>query len=129
MIDELEDLVAAFPGEPGRTRCFAHIINLIVKSVIKQFDVPKAKKGEVLGDALEELIVSAGDIELEECVTRESANEDDDLEDDNEEGWVDERAKMSEEDQVKLNEDVQPVRLVLVKVHVLLIGIDVGLVD
>jgi hypothetical protein len=129
MIDELEDLVAAFPGEPGRTRCFAHIINLIAKSVIKQFDIPKAKKGEVLDDALEELIALAGDIELEERVTRESANEDDDLEDDNEEGWVDERAKMSEEDQGKLNEDVQPVRLVLVKVRALLIGIDVGLVD
>jgi hypothetical protein len=84
-----------------------HIINLIAKSVIKQFDVPKAKKGEVLDDALEELIALAGDIELEERVTRESANEDDDLEDDHEEGWVDEQAKMSKEDQVKLNEDVR----------------------
>jgi hypothetical protein len=107
MIDELEDLVATFPGKPGRTRCFVHIINLIAKSVIKQFDVPKAKKGEVLDDALEELIALAGDIELEERVTRESANEDDDLEDDHEEGWVDEQAKMSKEDQVKLNEDVR----------------------
>ena len=78
--------MAAFPGERGRTQCFVHIINLITKSVIKQFDVPKAKKGEVLDDALEELIALAGDIELEECVMRESANEDDDLEDDNKEG-------------------------------------------
>ncbi|KAF8232757.1 hypothetical protein L208DRAFT_1270462, partial [Tricholoma matsutake] len=89
---------------------------LIAKSVIKQFDIPKAKTGEVLDDALEELIALANEIEVEERLTRESANEDDDLEDDNEEGWIDEQAKLSKEDQEKLNEDVQPVRLVLVKI-------------
>ena len=36
---------------------------------------------------------------------------------------------MTKEDQVKLNQDVQLVQLVLVKVCALLIGINVGLVD
>jgi hypothetical protein len=130
MIEELEELVAAFPGEPGRTRCFAHILNLIAKSIIKQFDVPKAKKGEVMDDALKELITLAGNIELEERLTREGETDDDDdnIEDDNEEGWIDERENMSREDQDKLNEDVQPVRLVLVKVRALLIGINISLI-
>jgi hypothetical protein len=65
MIDELADLVAAFAGDASRTRCFTHIINLIAKSVIKQFDVPKTKAGEVLDDGLKELIVLAGEIEIE----------------------------------------------------------------
>lgn len=127
MIEELEQLLAVFPGEAGWTRCLAHIINLIAKSVIKQFDIPKAKTGEVLDDALEELIALANEIEVEERLTRESANEDDDLEDDNEEGWIDEQAKLSKEDQEKLNKDVQLVRLVLVKISVLLV--DVGFID
>lgn len=95
--------------------------------MIKQFDIPKAKTGEVLDDALEELIALANEIEVEERLTRESANEDDDLEDDNEEGWIDEQAKLSKEDQEKLNKDVQLVRLVLVKISVLLV--DVGFID
>jgi hypothetical protein len=124
MIEELQDLIAAFPGEAGRTRCFTHIINLIAKSVIKQFDIPK-KAGDEPDDALTELIVLAGDIEDEEQVTRDGVNEDDELDDNNDDGWINEEVGMSEEDWEKLNKDVQPVRLVLVKVSVLItVGID-----
>jgi hypothetical protein len=62
MIEELQDLVAALPGEAGQTCCFTHIINLIAKSVIKQFDIPK-KAGDEPDDVLTELIALAGDIE------------------------------------------------------------------
>jgi hypothetical protein len=116
MVEELGDLIAAFPGEANRTRCFAHIINLIAKSVIKQFDVPKATAGDIWDDDVEELIGLAGEIELEELVTRASTNEDDENEDDNVEDWQDERFAMTEEVLQKLNDDVQPVRRVLVKV-------------
>jgi hypothetical protein len=44
MVEELGYLVAAFDGEASQTRCFVHIINLIAKSMIKQFDTPKAKE-------------------------------------------------------------------------------------
>jgi hypothetical protein len=118
MIEELKDLVAAFAGEASRTRCFAHIINLIAKSVIKQFDVPKAKAGEVMDDAIKELTALAGDIETEERVTRDTANEDDEVEDDNVEDWVDELMTMSKDEKQELDNDIQPVRRVLVKVSV-----------
>jgi hypothetical protein len=55
MIDELCALLAAFPGAENQTCCFAHIINLIAKTVIQQFDIPKAREGEVVDEALKEL--------------------------------------------------------------------------
>jgi hypothetical protein len=116
MIEELGDLVDAFPGEANRTRCFAHIINLIAKSVIKQFDIPKARAGDILDGGVEELSALARDIELEEWVTRASVSENDENDDDNFEDWEDERLGLSKELLQKLDDDVQPVRQVLVKV-------------
>ena len=84
MIEELADLIATFPGEANRARCFVHIISLIAKSVIKQFDVPKAQASEVLDQGVEELMALAGEIKLEEEGMRASKNEDDEnKEDDN----------------------------------------------
>jgi hypothetical protein len=121
MIDELCTLLEAFPGAENRTRCFAHIINLIAKTVIQQFDVPKAREGEIVDEALKELRALAGDIDIEELLMKASAakdedDDDDDDDDDNEEGWVDERGEMSEFEAEELAVDVQPVRTMLVKV-------------
>ncbi|TDL17969.1 hypothetical protein BD410DRAFT_698447, partial [Rickenella mellea] len=41
MTTELTDLINSFPGDANRTCCFAHILNLVAKSIIRQFDVPK----------------------------------------------------------------------------------------
>ncbi|KAG1768274.1 hypothetical protein EV702DRAFT_926550, partial [Suillus placidus] len=38
MIDELADMVAHFGSKNTHTRCFLHIINLVAKSLICQFD-------------------------------------------------------------------------------------------
>ncbi|RDX40980.1 hypothetical protein OH76DRAFT_1300621, partial [Lentinus brumalis] len=38
MVEHLGTLVPAFQGDFHRTRCFAHIINLVVKSLLRQFD-------------------------------------------------------------------------------------------
>jgi hypothetical protein len=71
MVEELKDLLEIFPGESNRTWCFNHIVNLIVKSVIQQFDIPKAKGNESFDDVLWELMVSAEDLDKEELATRE----------------------------------------------------------
>ena len=114
MIDALADLVIAFPGAANQTRCFTHILNLVVKVILCQFDVPKSKKGEVLDVASQALVDFAGDIEMEEAVMDERENDDDD--DDGEEGWVDPCDKMLQDKQDDLDLSMQPVRLVLVKV-------------
>jgi hypothetical protein len=65
--------------------------------------------------ATRELLKLAGDIDLEERITV-SAGDDDEVADDEEEGWVDEHEDMTEEDLKELAASVQPVRLLLTKV-------------
>jgi hypothetical protein len=43
MIQELGNVLDRYPGEEARVRCFCHVINLVVKSIISQFDVPSKK--------------------------------------------------------------------------------------
>ena len=70
MIDELADLLNDFPGESNRTRCFGYIFNLVAKSTIKQFDVPKAQ-ADVLNHAAKELAALAFDLDIEEQIARD----------------------------------------------------------
>jgi anaerobic ribonucleoside-triphosphate reductase len=77
----------------------------------------KAQQNQALDDSLQELQVLAADINLEERATRVGVEiGSDDNEDDNMDGWIDERERMSAEDVTKLDESVQPVRFMLVKV-------------
>ena len=121
MIDELADLLDDFPGEANRTRCFTHILNLVAKSIIKQFDVPKAQANEVLDDAAKELAALAIDLDIEERISREGqsdeneGNDDHDNEDDSLDGWADVRDELSDEERKALDISLKPVRLVLVK--------------
>lgn len=38
LVDELEDLLDGFQGSVSRIRCFAHILNLVVKVSISEID-------------------------------------------------------------------------------------------
>ena len=40
MIDELGSMLDDFPGAENQTCCFLHIINLVAKSVLRQFESP-----------------------------------------------------------------------------------------
>jgi len=115
MIDELADLLDDFPGESNRTRCFTHILNLVAKSIIKQFDVPKAQADEVLDDAAKELAALAIDLDDEEQISHEGEGNEDENEDDSVEGWTDVRKQLSDEEREALDMSLQPVCLVLVK--------------
>lgn len=113
MIDRLAELIVVFPGAANRTRCFTHILNLVVKVILRQFDVPKSgARNDASSKALLEL---AEDIEAEEAAMDERADDDDD--DEGVDEWVDDpRIGMSQEDEDELELTLQPVRLVLVKV-------------
>jgi len=117
MIEELESLLEDFPGAPNRARCFTHILNLVVKSILKQFDLPLAKKDDIADEVTMELMRLAGDIEEEEEVTiRDNEVADDEIEVDSTEGWVDERLQMSREELDNLDDAVRPIRFLLTKV-------------
>ena len=68
MIKELTDLIDNFPGPANQTWCFAHILKLVVKSIIRQFDLPDAKSSKSLDDKSKELLSLSGNVEVEEDI-------------------------------------------------------------
>jgi hypothetical protein len=45
MVEHLAAIILDFPGDANRARCLAHIVNLVVKIILRQFDMSK-KKGK-----------------------------------------------------------------------------------
>jgi hypothetical protein len=117
MLRELQWMLFDFPGPANRARCFTHILNLVMKSIMRQFDVPKAKKNNI-DEVTKELFKLAGEIEEEEDaeIRENGADGDDEDGPDNFEGWIDERSTMSEEALKELDKSLQPVRFLLTKV-------------
>jgi hypothetical protein len=113
MIRELETLAPAFDGFASHTRCFLHIVNLVAKSLLRQFD---AKKVTVENDA--ELTEWVNDLTEEENAARIRGEDDDNAtgDKDNDDGWVDEMNELSENEKLELERSIRPVKLALVKV-------------
>ena len=115
MISELVELIHGFLGDANRMRCFMHILNLVAKSILRQFDLPKGQTSDVLKVAEDGLALLGA--QLEEYENEDwGDNTDDDVEDDDIEGWCDEHEEMSAEERDELEESIRPVKLVLVKV-------------
>jgi len=120
MIDELAGQLEEFPGAPNCARCFTHVLNLMVKSIMHQFDVPK-KRWDVMDETTHDLFKLAGNIEeekLEMQIEQEDSQEEPEEGPrlDNDEGWVDEQVGMAEEDMNELEDSVRPIQFVLTKV-------------
>lgn len=120
MIAHLADLLAEFPGEANRTRCFTHILNLVARSIMRQFDAPKTSTtsarsdwdegGGNLADALADLereLEDEDDVEMGDVGDGEGIDGED---------LPDGREGMSEEEIKELEESVKPVRRILTKV-------------
>ena len=121
MIDELALHLDEYLGSPSHAQCFAHILNLVVKSMMRQFDVPLKKQGNVVDEVSHESHDLAGDTELEELPTHEEreGNEDEDNVGSNTEDWIDKWVEMLEEDVRVLDESVKPIHFLLTKVSCL----------
>ncbi len=120
MVEEMGRLLPFFEGQYHRVRCFAHIVNLSAKSMLRQFDAKKAT--EVEGEADEDVraLLELAETMAEEdaaalAARREEDGEDAPFEDDEE--WVDEIETLSAEERAEFLESVVPVKLVLVKVR------------
>ena len=132
MVRTLAKIIVHFPGAANRVRCQAHIVNLVVQIILRQFDAPKKKgkgkkgKGHFDGEDIEE----EDDGEGEGGDGEDSDGEDDDdgddgvVQDDNgnngdddgvEDAVEDVEAAMAEELK-KAAEHVKPVQNVLSKV-------------
>jgi hypothetical protein len=133
MVDSLAKIIAGFPGEANRSRCLAHIVNLVVKIILRQFDVTKKKvKKNIPGDPVtdsngdedqRDMISSEENAvdEMERVLDKEEKEMDDGDEDDDEDGETLERdveilEEALEEEVKEVLKLVKPVRQVLYKV-------------
>jgi hypothetical protein len=113
IIEAMEGLLTGFADQASRTRCFAHIINLVAKMVMHQFDTPKQQADVTLSAVESEL----RDLEKDDLDTEDMRDgADDNGGCDNQEGWVDERETMLERKRERLEASVKPMQLVLTKV-------------
>jgi hypothetical protein len=128
MIEHLAVLLDTFPGAPNQTRCFAHILNLVAKSVLRQFEAPKKKNpmdGKEVNAGVEE-VEGNGDDNVDNAACESGTVDgdesddiddvDDDIVDDDEDGLPDELEELSEEELSSVKASVKPVRDVLTKV-------------
>lgn len=145
MIEHLEMLLDNFPGATNQTCCFLHVLNLMVKSILKQFDLLKSKKSKkklatmmertkkmmdlmimIMGlvatdddennQGTEELLKLAGNFDIEGELMADIEEED------SVEGWIDEHDKMTENELKNLLASIMPVRLLLTKIRILQIN-------
>jgi hypothetical protein len=128
MVEHLSNIVDEFPGPANQTRCFSHIINLVARSILRQFDAPKKTKrndddddSEHLDDAVNVLAGLTQELELNKSVLEDDeAESEDEIEDEltnNNEADEDGREGMSDDEVLELEASLTPVRLMLAKVN------------
>jgi hypothetical protein len=126
MVESLATIMSHFSGEANRARCLAHIVNLVAKIILRQFDASKNKNKnkkvppnvvdneEIVVDkvAVDEVVVV--EVEVDKVVVDENAEESDDFDDerdrvmDKEEKEMDEGGDdEDEEDGQKLLQDAE----------------------
>src|SRR6266545_460372 len=118
MIKHLSTLIENFPGAANQTRCFTHILNLVAKSILRQFDVAKKTADDPpdLNEAFDTLALLAEELEDSGIPADNEVEDDGDGADNDDDGLSDERGGMSEEDVAELEQSLIPVRLMLTKV-------------
>lgn len=132
MIEEMEEMIASFRGGRARSRCFCHIINLVAKMVLRQFEPPKRKKKkgthqpedeegseppDELSEWENELREMMDDLDFDE--EDETAPGADDLD-----GFYDVRNDLDAANRATLEVEVRPVKMMLLKVSVACISLD-----
>jgi hypothetical protein len=120
MVDTLGRVLDNYPGDPNQAHCVNHVIVLVVKCLVHQFDVSKGDADTALDKVEKEWRELAEGIDVEEILAKcrqEPMNGEDDN-DDNGDGNEME-VELSVEDHAELEASTQPIRLVLVKVRTL----------
>ena len=123
MIENLATIMSHFSGEANRARCLAHIVNLVAKIILRQFEVSKNRKKkknlpkEVNNDDNDKIVdteVVVDKVEVEKVIVDEEAEETDDFEDERDRVLDKEEKEMDgggddeddDEDSQKLLQDV-----------------------
>ena len=82
MIKALGHMLDDYPGDPNHAHCFNHVIALVAKWLVCQFDATKAGANPALDEAEEQLRTLAEGIDIEELLAKGMQNKGEDDEDD-----------------------------------------------
>lgn len=102
MIEELANELPMFLGSQAHVRCFAHVVNLTAKGVLRPFEPKNAQAGDA---EVEELRAQLKDLE-----------ENGVLDADDNDGFVDVIEEMTDEEREEWEASVEPIRTALTKV-------------
>jgi hypothetical protein len=103
MIEYLSSILDDFPGPANQTCCFVHTVNLIVKSILKPFDVRKQRDFRAFNDAAHALADLIDKHDPEQAVQDDEEKEDNEGEDEDEDN--------------EFNACLEPIWSMLLKVH------------
>ncbi|KAF8550526.1 hypothetical protein OG21DRAFT_397980 [Imleria badia] len=127
MVNKLSDRIPSFGGATSHTWCFLHVVNLVAKSFIHQFDVSKKEADAALNgggprEAAEALAELSAEVENEDGMASgeiEQRNPDGDgeTEIDNDDGWTDEVGLMGEDEREEFTLTILPIKLALAKIR------------
>jgi hypothetical protein len=131
MVESLAMVMSHFSGEANRARCLAHIVNLVAKIILRQFDMPRKKKTADVPDDIPEDIgdtvtsdeeTDKYDDEMKRVLDKEEKEMDEGEEDDDDQNPttlardIEIIEKAMEDEIERVGKDVKPVRHVLYKV-------------
>ena len=116
MLREMEKRLPKYSSK-NHVRCFLHIVNLIAKALVNQFDVREGPGDDQELDDLEDASDDSDSDEEEGGTVTYSEDEDEDLDDDDPNDSVDARPFLSQEEQRNLTKSLRPVKLLLTKVR------------
>ncbi|KAG1878535.1 hypothetical protein C8R48DRAFT_559224, partial [Suillus tomentosus] len=54
MVEKLAEMLLSFPRAPNHTRCFLHMVNLVAKLLISEFDMTKKDVNQALEEEISE---------------------------------------------------------------------------
>jgi hypothetical protein len=105
MLQKLDGLLSGF-SSLNCTRCFAHILNLVAKALLKQFDVKSEDSDKNdLNEDERSLLEMAANIETEELTTEHNNNSNLEGDKDNSE-WVDHIEALTPQERKNLDESI-----------------------
>lgn len=119
MITHMASILPGFDGQLSRIRCFAHVLTLVAKCLIREFDATAGKEPDEAAIDEAELRGLAENQDAEEFVTQmenEAELDEDEAKKDDPDDEVDPMAELTDDKKKEFVRNVLPVKLVMAKV-------------
>lgn len=118
LAQELQKLLPSWGGSSSRVWCFLHILNLISKIILGQFDAEEDKEDATVAAAEEALKELMDGLDLQGDDADGMDEEGDGIDEHMVDQWIEERLDLTEAEREALKESMAPVKTLLMKVRI-----------